>query len=117
MAEPPQPQEDAQETGSTPEEARRSQEQVHVAEPRARAPLKTLHGLTYRETTSHLRANPWLCELMGLPRAPSPKTIRTALYAFPEAWLKQLNRKLFGSARGGAPDDPFESERVWIPLD
>lgn len=80
--------------------------------------LKTLHGLTYRETASHLRANPELCARMGLPRAPSPKTIRLALTRMPEAWLKKLNKHLLDdSEKGGDLDGPGRSDAVWIVLD
>ena len=73
--------------------------------------LKTLHGLTYRETTSHLRANPELCARMMLPRAPSPKTIRTALERMPEAWLKKLNARVVGDTKGGRSAAPGKASQ------
>ena len=56
--------------------------------------LKTLHGLTYRETRSHLEANPELRGRIGIPRAPSQKTMIRTVERLSEAWLKRLNRAL-----------------------
>lgn len=79
--------------------------------------LKTLHGLTYRETTSHLRANPGLCDLMGLPGAPSPKTIREALQRMSEGWLRKLNRALLSHPKKTLREDPVVGMPGWTALD
>lgn len=79
--------------------------------------LKARHQLTFREMASHLAANPGLCERLGLPRAPSASTINRARNRFPETWLKEVNRRLVGGAKGGSLDGPERSEPVWIVLE
>lgn len=79
--------------------------------------LKELHGLTFRETASHLRANPELVARIGLSRTPSAMTINRALHRLPEAWLKRLNRLLLETAKGGRGAGRGRSEPAWIVLE
>lgn len=79
--------------------------------------LKTHHQLTDRETTSHLNANPGLRAQLGIPRGPSPKTIQRALDRLPEAWLKELNRRLVDLAKKGARDARQTSKSGWTLLE
>jgi hypothetical protein len=47
--------------------------------------------MDYRSISSYLKANPDLLKIVGLDRAPSRETIRTALLKLPESYLKRLN--------------------------
>jgi len=50
--------------------------------------------MDYRSISSYLKANPDLLKIVGLDRAPSRETIRTALLKLPESYLKRLNNLL-----------------------
>ncbi len=76
--------------------------------------LRALADFTFREMSSYLRANPELCARLGFPRAPTAMTINRALRRFPEAWLKQLNRRLLETAKGGRPVDLQNALQVSI---
>lgn len=47
--------------------------------------------MDYRSISSYLKANPELLKIVGLDRAPSRETVRTALLRLPESYLKRLN--------------------------
>lgn len=79
--------------------------------------LMKRHKLHPRTMHSHLRANPGLCQRLGIPRAPSASTIDRATRRFPEAWLKKVNARLLGTAKGGSVDGLPRSEPVWIVLE
>ena len=53
--------------------------------------LCALLKMDYRSISSYLKANPELLKIVGLDRAPSRETIRTALLRLPESYLKRLN--------------------------
>lgn len=79
--------------------------------------LKAFHEFTYRETTSHLRAHASVRERLDLPRAPSPKTIRTAFERIPESWLRELNTRLVASAEKKLSAVPVPGMSGWTVLE
>jgi hypothetical protein len=66
--------------------------------------LKAYHGLTNREMSSHLRANPTLYERLGLPCAPSHTSVQRAAHRYPESWLKRMNQNLIPPKKRGRED-------------
>jgi len=51
-------------------------------------------NMSYRSTSSYLKAHPDLLKIIGLDRAPSRETIREAASRLPENYLKRLNDQL-----------------------
>jgi hypothetical protein len=65
--------------------------------------LKVKVKMDYRSiSSSYLKANPDLLKIVGLDRAPSRETIRTALLKLPESYLKKLNDLLVEQFKKGS---------------